>query len=97
MNKIEDILNGLHNFIMEMQSIENIKNYHRATDEIIADVLSEIRRIRLEELPKERGLDYFLLGITHADIDLANIQARSMELGYSQAIIEARKNIEEED
>ena len=80
MNKIKDILNGLHNFIMEMQSIENIKNYHKKTDEIIAEALSEIRRIRLEELPKKKKLSKFS---PYNDSD------------YNLAIAEARKNIEE--
>ena len=81
MNKIKDVLDGLHNFIMEMQLIEGVEDYNKATDEIIADALSEIKKIRLEELPKERE---------------PGKHCPYTDNGYNQAITDIKEIIEKE-
>lgn len=43
------------------------------------------------KVPKKKEIDYFLSIITHADKELANIQARSMEIGYGIAVDDFQK------
>jgi len=46
-----------------------------------------------ERMLKEKSKEWFLGKITHADKELADIQARSMEIGYNQAIRKMKEEL----
>ena len=70
-------------------------------DDCIKDTLTALYKRLCRMLRKEKDKEYFLTTITHADKELADIQAISMELGYNQyrkevkAILKKEMMIEE--
>lgn len=76
-------------FRMEEAALEGRGVGHSLGAEVRAFIKTELRAMRdavIEEcercVPEERSQSQFLRQITHADIPLANIQARAMELGW---------------
>ena len=84
--KLEKILDD--SFGMFLQDKDN-PIYKNLRDEVVNNTASLIA----DELPKEKKRGDFLEGITHADKELAEIQAVAMRMGFNQCLKELKTKL----